>query len=193
MTETLLEIFDKPTFQPFPKIGRLSREIIVTEKIDGTNSSIHINLDADSNTPIIMTASRNRWITPKDDNFGFARWVEANEDQLIEELGEGSHFGEWWGSGIGRRYDMKEKVFSLFNTTRWKDAPLTLCRVVPVLYTGDFRTPAIEDALERLKVNGSSANPGFMNPEGVVIFHAQANVMFKKTIAGDEVGKGYGG
>lgn len=36
-------------------------------------------------------------------------------------------------------------------------------------------------------------SPGFKKPEGVVIFHAQANVMFKKTIEGDEAGKGHGG
>ena len=29
-------------FKKFPKIARLSREIIVTEKIDGTNGVVHV-------------------------------------------------------------------------------------------------------------------------------------------------------
>ena len=32
-------------FQPFPKIPRLSREIVITEKIDGTNAQILITDD----------------------------------------------------------------------------------------------------------------------------------------------------
>lgn len=30
-------------FSPFPKVGRLSRDITITEKIDGTNASIYIS------------------------------------------------------------------------------------------------------------------------------------------------------
>ena len=29
-------------FSPFPKIARLSREIVITEKLDGTNASIFL-------------------------------------------------------------------------------------------------------------------------------------------------------
>lgn len=31
-----------PEFKEFPKMGRLSRECVVTEKIDGTNAQIYI-------------------------------------------------------------------------------------------------------------------------------------------------------
>jgi len=41
MTEQLQEII----FQEFPKIPRLNREMIVTEKIDGTNGQIIITDD----------------------------------------------------------------------------------------------------------------------------------------------------
>ena len=98
------------TFEAFPKIARLSREIVITEKIDGTNAQIYITEDGK-----IQAGSRNRIITPEQDNFGFARWVEENHEDLLL-LGEGRHFGEWWGQGIQRRYNLEEKRFSLFNS-----------------------------------------------------------------------------
>ncbi len=83
---------------------------------------------------------------------------------------------------------MKEKRFSLFNTSRWSDDTVrpACCHVVPVLYIGNFYTFAIEDILECLEFGGSVAAPGFMQPEGVVIYHTAGNVYFKKTIVGDE-------
>lgn len=44
-------------------------------------------------------------------------------------------------------------------------------------------------ALADLAAYGSVASPGFMNPEGVVIYHAAANTYFKKTIKNDETPK----
>jgi hypothetical protein len=46
-----------PEFKEFKKIPRLSREIIITEKIDGTNGVIYI--DENNN---IFAGSRNRWL-----------------------------------------------------------------------------------------------------------------------------------
>lgn len=172
-------------FQDFPKMARLSREMIVTEKIDGTNAQIFITSDGE-----IKAGSRTRWITPQDDNFGFARWVEENKEELLK-LGEGRHFGEWWGSGIQRNYGLTEKRFSLFNTSRWSDDNVrpSCCHVVPVLYQGIFSTDAINLELEKLKFYGSAASPGFMKPEGVVAFHIAGNVGFKKTLEKDDVPK----
>ena len=31
-----------PEFKPFPKMPRLNREVLLTEKIDGTNASVFI-------------------------------------------------------------------------------------------------------------------------------------------------------
>jgi hypothetical protein len=47
-----------------------------------------------------------------------------------------------------------------------------------------------EAALIDLKVNGSYAAPGYMNPEGIVVFHVAGNVGFKKTLEKDEQPKG---
>ena len=174
-------------FQEFPKMARLSREVIITEKIDGTNAQVFISEDG-----LIIAGSRTRWITPQDDNFGFAKWVEENKDELLK-LGVGRHFGEWWGSGIQRGYDLPkgEKRFSLFNVSRWSDDSLRpkSCHVVPVLYQGLFDTVKVNECLGNLKLNGSMASPGFMRPEGVVVFHIAGNIGFKKTIEKDEVPK----
>jgi hypothetical protein len=172
-------------FKEFDKIARLSRNCVVTEKIDGTNASITITDEG-----LFLLGSRTRWITTTDDNFGFAKWAAANEEEL-RKLGPGTHYGEWWGLGIQRSYGLKEKRFSLFNTARWSDDAVrpACCSVVPVLYSGVFRTGHIDMALEVLHSDGSVAAPGFMKPEGVVIWHEAARTYFKKTIEKDEAPK----
>lgn len=169
-------------FSPMPKIARLSRQVIVTEKLDGTNASIYISADGE-----LFTGSRKRWITPENDNYGFAKWVLANKEDLLR-LGPGHHFGEWWGQGVQRDYDLKEKRFSLFNVSRWGDDSVrpACCHVVPTLYQGMFDTITIEGALDELRGNGSVAAPGYMKPEGVIVFHTGNGVLFKKTLEGDE-------
>ena len=171
-------------FRGFRKIPRLSRDIIITEKIDGTNSQIYISEDGE-----FLTGSRNRWITPDNDNFGFSKWAHEHKTELME-LGTGQHFGEWWGTGIQRRYGLDEKRFSLFNVGKWNDCNIPeCCHVVPILYAGDFDTDAINSTIETLATSGSMAAPGFMNPEGIIIYHSASGIMFKKTIIGDEKGK----
>jgi hypothetical protein len=167
-------------FVEFPKIARLSREVVVTEKIDGTNAQVYIN---DSGTEV-FAGSRSRWIQPGDDNFGFAYWVEQNKAELLK-LGPGSHFGEWWGAGIQRRYGLTEKRFSLFNTKRWEAERPACCHVVPVLWHGNFDDLDLDFILSDLASTGSRAAPGFMKPEGVVIYHVAGGYLFKKTLDKD--------
>lgn len=190
-------------FEPFPKIGRLSRNCTITEKIDGTNAQIYIT---PASTPatlaigafrnavgedfLIFAGSRTRWITPEDDNFGFAGWVGRNVEEL-SKLGPGRHFGEWWGAGIQRKYGLTEKRFSLFNVHRWSDTwgkgnRPACCGVVPTLYEGLFTETAAQITLMDLRHNGSYATKGFMNPEGIVIFHHGVKQYFKKTLEKDE-------
>ena len=171
-------------FKKFPKIPRLSRECIITEKIDGTNAQIYIGKDGG-----FLVGSRKRWITPEDDNYGFAKWAYENKDELLK-LGIGHHFGEWWGEGIQREYGLDEKRFSLFNISRWLKERPECCHVVPVLYQGIFDTTNIRFTLENLEKNGSVASIGFNNPEGIIIFHVASKYMFKKTIKKDERNKG---
>lgn len=169
-------------FIGWPKIARFSREVVVTEKLDGTNAQVYID-EADN----VFAGSRTRWITPEDDNYGFAKWVQANRKDLLR-LGHGHHFGEWWGAGIQRKYGLTEKRFSLFNTSVWGNDAIrpACCGVTPILYQGDFSDMPLEAIMADLKAGGSVAAPGFMQPEGVVIFHTAARMAFKKTFERDE-------
>lgn len=172
-------------FTPFRKIGRLAREIVITEKIDGTNGIVQIGEDGS-----FLVGSRTQWITPERDNHGFAGWTYFHKDELIAGLGVGTHFGEWWGQGIQRKYGLAEKRWSLFNVHKWGETRPACCHVVPVLYRGEFDTAQINRVMAELQAGGSVAAPGFMKPEGVVIFHAQANALLKKTFEKDDAGKG---
>lgn len=169
---------DQP-FVEFASIGRLSRDMVVTEKIDGTNAQVCV---LENGT--VLAGSRNRWVTPEDDNFGFARWVKEHEDELRSGLGVGSHYGEWWGAGIQRRYGLDHKRFSLFNVARWVDDTVrpACCHVVPVLLRWTFDTAKVDECLAQLSASGSVAAPGFMKPEGVVVYHNASRTMFKKTL-----------
>lgn len=193
-----------PEFVEFHKIARLSRPCVVTEKIDGTNGVIYIGEDG-----LFVAGSRTQWLTDeKPDNHGFRAWCYANKDALMT-LGPGTHYGEWWGSGIQRGYGLSkgEKRFSLFNVKRWalygtepqlipsnnpKAEPkyqgvLPACvGLVPVLWRGPFDPVEIERVLGELAAKGSVAAPGFMRPEGVVIFHVAQGHLFKKTIEKDD-------
>lgn len=194
-------------FTEFPKIARLSRECIITEKIDGTNAQVYIGEDGQ-----FLTGSRTRWITPEEDNHGFSRWAHDHKDELMK-LGPGRHFGEWWGSGIQRGYGLQkgEKRWSLFNVSRWalhgtepkqiptedprvfktQDVLPACCGLVPVLWRGMFDEAPVLGILNGMRTNGSAAAPGFMKPEGIIIFHVAGNVGFKKTLEKDEVPKSF--
>jgi hypothetical protein len=171
-----------PAFEPFESIVRLSRNCVISEKIDGTNAQVCVLDDGR-----VLAGSRTRWITPEDDNMGFARWVAEHEEELRTGLGVGKHYGEWWGAGIQRRYGLAEKRFSLFNSGRWTDdVRPKCCHVVPVLFSGIFTSTAVDEALAKLAREGSAAAPGFMKPEGVVVYVVAARKLFKKTLEGDE-------
>jgi hypothetical protein len=137
-----------------------------TEKIDGTNACIVINPDGS-----YFCQSRTRIITPEDDNYGFAKWVEDNEKEILK-LGEGRWYGEWWGAGIQRRYDQYSKKFSLFYYPG--DLPTNTVERVPVIPVS-----TIEECRDYLLTNGSLAAPGFMNPEGAVVYSSLARTRYK--------------
>lgn len=176
-------------FIPFPKIPRWrgSQHCFITEKIDGTNAQIVINEECTD----IRVGSRNRWITPEDDNFGFAAWVAANKEALLG-LGKGQHFGEWYGAGIQRTYGIREKRFALFNTLRWgtdeqkeRLSKIPGVEVVPLLYAGEFKPDVVDQLMDNLRAGGSKVAP-FMNPEGIVIYFPETRTLWKYTFDGNE-------
>jgi hypothetical protein len=194
-------------FEEFPKIPRLKKGVVITEKLDGTNAQVAIfdlseysydlakadpnlitivpGLELGDSPLAIFAGSRNRWITPgkSTDNYGFAAWVLENALEL-SKLGPGRHYGEWWGKGIGpRQYGMEGRKFSLFNTARWNpenpNKP-ACCDVVPVL---PFDDEAL--AMDHLATHGSVAAPGFMDPEGIIVYHIGSRQLYKRTFKGD--------
>lgn len=206
----VIHLVNAPEFEPWPKISRLNRDILITEKIDGTNACVVVTEEGE-----VFAQSRTRMLSPYEDNFGFATWVENNKDYL-KLLGKGRHYGEWWGQGIQRGYGLTEKRFSLFNVGRWllvEEQLQTLNAVkelvpqlgtVPILYQGPWFNEgdltddvilskgyfAINDEILRLKREGSQAVPGYMNPEGIVVFHKASGFLFKVTCENDGEYKG---
>lgn len=260
-------------FQAMNKIPRLNREIVITEKIDGTNASVvivpeligdgsctteldravaaEIALPRDAVAHVdghyVYAGARNNYRLPgKQDNFGFAGFVQRNAEALVAALGPGRHFGEWWGPGINRGYGQAGKTLSLFNVSKWGEvvgyldprcassddptvasihqfdrkgvkrcacresrAAISLdldggrVRSVPVIHeggwfvepAGDFVANTIKSwapdvALDILRREGSIASPGFMRPEGIVVFHTASSALFKATLEDDEKPKG---
>jgi hypothetical protein len=171
-------------FEAWPKTPRLFRDCVVTEKIDGTNAAVIVTDDYR-----VGAQSRKRIVTPEADNYGFAAWVAKHETALAAALGPGRHFGEWWGQGIQRRYGLEEKRFSLFNVHRYADvdfSDLPNVGLVPVLGAYTFSTEYVREVVAELAETGSKAAPGFMNPEGVIVFHAAAGQVFKVLIENDD-------
>lgn len=198
-------------FEAFPKIPRYRREVALTEKIDGTNAAVVLrpmsDAQVDSPLPIYTYAclvdqhgtdlgayglwaqSRNGFIKPAKDNYGFAKWVQDNAEDL-KTLGPGAHFGEWWGYGIQRGYGQAQKNFSLFNVNRWgegRQTPPACYRVVPLL--GYFTPDQINTQVERLLLFGSAAAPGYMRPEGVIVWHSQSKQYYKILLENDDISK----
>jgi len=200
-----------PHHQPFQKIPRLMREIVITEKIDGTNCQVTIHGGR------IFAGSKNRWITPENDNYGFAAWVQTHHDELLG-LGEGTHYGEWWGGGCQRGYGLEkgDMRWSLFNVGRWclhnelpkprtgpggvqgyndigpamQERLPACCGLVPVLYRGPFGEVAVDISMRILTFHGSRAAPGFMEPEGIIVYHVAGGHYYKRTLERDEEPKG---
>lgn len=196
-------------FQAWPKTPRLNRDMIVTEKIDGTNAAVIVQalpddltnmevvaqgdangkiVDVDGVTYVVGAQSRKRVVTPLADNFGFAAWVWQNAEALAGALGAGYHFGEWWGSGIQRGYDIQrgQKFFSLFNVHRYGDIDFVAAGL-PVLYHGPFSTETINNILVGLKRSGSYLAD--WPAEGLVVFHSASGQIFKVLTENDEVSK----
>lgn len=199
MNETNNEIFNGPAVQKpvvvefapefvaYPKIPRLKRNCVITEKIDGTNAQIFITQGG-----AMHVGSRSRWLGEGADNFGFFAWVQERKEALLK-MGPGRHYGEWYGQKIQRGYGLTEKKFALFHVLKWKDQLFNLPEgvgLVPTLHIGEFTDTIVDACMERLRTEGSIAVPGFMKPEGIVVFHMASRTLFKRTLEHDDKAKG---
>lgn len=170
-------------FKKWPKTPRLiDSDVTITEKIDGTNGAVIVTESGE-----VCAQSRNRVLGPNSDNFGFGAWVSENAETLAEDLGPGHHFGEWWGHGINRGYGLPagDRRFSLFNVERHSHTVFSTpaLGVVPVLGTvnnfGQGGLVVVLDLVYELVDFGSLAEPGYDNPEGIIIYHHRAKQLFK--------------
>lgn len=161
---------DENEFKSFNKILHIGKLYMsITQKIHGSNAQIHIFKTKDGSLDF-RVGSRTRWLTPEEDNYGFAKFVHENATDIVGKLGEGRHFGEWAGKGINAGEGLEQKTFCLFNVRRWigKELPNRVT-TVPLLYKGQLSIEAINNAMEALKIEGSRLVPGYMKPEGIVI------------------------
>lgn len=157
----------KPEFKAFPKMPHYNKALqcTVTQKIHGTNAAIVVTEEGE-----VYCQSRTRFITPQDDNYGFAAFVEGCKESVVGLLKPGIHYGEWAGPGINSGEGLTERTFILFNSWRYKDVALpSQFKLVPVLYSGRFDAKAISKTFEKLRTDGSALVPGFMRPEGIVV------------------------
>lgn len=191
-------------FEAFPKLPRLNRSCVVTEKIDGSNAAIIIHEDETVLTVAAQSRKRLLSLGKGKDLNGFYAWVLENRGALVELLGPGRHFGEWYGAGIQRGYGLDHKRFALFNTDRWMPSFLTsenamggistlpsfmgenAIHTVPTLGYMEFSTGQINAKVRELSVRGTQINQASGPAEGVVVWHNAARQMFKVTIEGDE-------
>jgi hypothetical protein len=179
-------------FKSFGKIDYFENlKMTITQKVNGTNSLVCIYIDEKTGNPDIKCGNRYRWITPDNDNHGFAAHVYAHREEFIEKLGLGRHYGEWAGKGINSGEGLDCRNFYLFNhwhfgekfKAQFENPELKLLPpntyVVPVLasyfiYKAFNYKTDVGDAIDKwlfwLK-QGSRLHgaKGFKRPEGIVV------------------------
>ena len=74
----------------------------------------------------------------------------------------------------------------MFNP-KWADQGPSCVSTPPILdQLSTIDAEAISWAMNGLKTRGSVAAPGFMDPEGVVVYHTAGNHMYKQTFDYEE-------
>jgi hypothetical protein len=147
-------------FTEFDKISRLNREVIVTEKIDGTNGQVHIRPAAGDSLEM-----------------GYDTQIDVNGEPHYIRAGLSEK--RWSLFNVGRWRDPCDML-----------APASAvlvpqcCNVVPIIAVGTG-FDAVYQAIKDLRDKGSYAAPGFTKPEGVVAFHTHSRALFKMTIEKD--------
>lgn len=143
-------------FKGWGSTTRENKNKTITEKLDGTNACVVI-WDG-----VVSAQSRKRIITPDDDNYGFAKWVHENAGVLMDTLGYGYHYGEWYGEGIQKNpLGIEGKRFALFHATKYTEANgYELSKVdgletVPLLHHGQCNIYTIPEIVQDLETYGT--------------------------------------
>jgi hypothetical protein len=101
----------------YHNVAPRKRRFLGTVKLHGTNAGITMTQAGD-----ILYRSRSRFITPDDDNYGFARAMSAHEDEIRAALApyaakhDVTIFGEWCGAGVQSNVGVSalEKLLVIF-------------------------------------------------------------------------------
>ena len=135
-------------------------------KLHGSNCSLRIKHGE------VKCQSRTRFVTPEDDNYGFARWVQTRMDFFKScKVTDGVIFGEWAGPGLCKSSTgiskIPHKVFAIFavqtvpDNTFVVDSDTIKCLLpdlptdVHVLPWHDDGFTADFDDIENLKLNST--------------------------------------
>lgn len=108
--------FKKTLYPKTKRVGSDDSNIIVTEKLDGSNLGIF-----KLNNKLVIAQRNHVFIYPdeKPDYKGLVNWLEENSQHLLDNLHEGSgFFGEWIGMGkikYGNTLDKKLYMFAKAN------------------------------------------------------------------------------
>lgn len=202
-------------FVAWPKTPRLNKTAVtITEKLDGSNGCISFERTSliggpkgDDNVLALAPTADQGWLAMRvqsrkrflgdgkaNDNFGFAAWAVENAEQLAVILGEGRHYGEWYGRGIQRGYGLEDRRFALFSPWRYQHVPFQneglALELVPTLETTtlDHLSMAISRQLEGL-LHGSRVNE-YPNPEGIVVNIMGVDKPFKYILDNPDTHKG---
>ena len=144
-------------------------EMVITQKMDGTNAQILFSKDSTPDDIRVMAGSRNRWLSSDKDNFGFHEFVAINYKELFAALGPGRHYGEWCGPQIQTTEGLDVRKFFTFNSSKEIDSTFQhLVSPVAELYRGPIDLHKIIESLEALTVHGSYYN-GFHPVEGIIV------------------------
>lgn len=197
--EVIVDRGDEIEFKAYGKTPRWGKETTaeITEKLDGSNMAVIVTARG-----YVGAQSRNRLITPEQDHAGFAKWVDQNADDLADVLGEGHHYGEWYGHGVQKRtYGLVngEKRFALFNPYVYGEtvraSGIRGLEVVPHLYSGPLEADTVDRVMQDLKATGSKAgvaadNPWggspYLGPEGIIIYRNDTRRVSKATFDSPE-------
>lgn len=193
-------------FRGWGSTTRENKHKDVMEKIDGTNGCVVI-WDGK-----VSAQSRKRIITPGDDNFGFAKWVYDNAGVLMDTLGYGYHYGEWFGEGIQKNpLGIEGKRFALFQATKYTEkngyelSKVDGLETVPLLHSGQCDVWTIPNIMRNLETYGSkvvgaaaekvaSAIPGLKSEvvyskaadaEGIIIWNKETQTRTKMLLKDD--------
>ena len=106
----------RKTLQKYPELmrGRATITYRPKVKLHGTNAGVQVRTG-----DTVIAQSRTRYITPGDDNAGFAAWVKANQMRFLR-CRRGRDFivfGEWCGPGIMKGTgvnNLSQPVFAIF-------------------------------------------------------------------------------